>query len=59
MNDIERFKILCNLTLELTKLKHSKCNHLAIENFAPEMLERLLEVFAPPLIEGRPEHTEK
>lgn len=38
----EEFKHLCDLTLELTKLKLAKVGHLAIENFAEETLHKLI-----------------
>ena len=39
---IEEFKELCKLTVELTKLRQNECKHLCIENFAPELLARLI-----------------
>ena len=35
---------LCVLTLELTRLRQNECKHLAIENFAPEVLRDLISV---------------
>lgn len=41
---IDEFKVVCDLTLELTKLKMGKVGHLCVENFAPEILEKLIKV---------------
>ena len=41
----EALKILCNLTLELTKLRQSRCEHLSIGDFAPEVLNNLIYVY--------------
>lgn len=39
---IEELKELCALTVELTKLRQAECKHLCIENFAPELLGKLI-----------------
>lgn len=36
------FSQICNLTLELIKLRQQECSHLCIENYAPEIFGRLL-----------------
>ncbi len=51
---IEVLKILSDLTVELTELKMAAVPHLAIENFAPELLGNLLACFDPPRLEQRP-----
>src|SRR5689334_13679723 len=33
---IEEFRALCDLTLELTRLRQDECKHLCIENVGPE-----------------------
>ncbi len=40
--NIEEFKTLCDLTVRLTELKLKEVPHLAIENFAPELLSKLM-----------------
>lgn len=40
-----QFSEVCKLTLELTKLRQNEVKHLAVENAAPEILSKLLEVF--------------
>ena len=42
---IEEFGHLCALTVSLTKLRQAECKHLAIENFAPKLLRKLMEEF--------------
>lgn len=39
---IDEFKELCALTVELTKMRQAECKHLCIENFAPELLGKLI-----------------
>ena len=39
---IDELRELCALTLELTKLRQAECKHLCIENFAPELLGKLI-----------------
>lgn len=39
----EEFKLLCDLTIELTKLKIAGCPGLDIANFSSELLEKLIE----------------
>ena len=39
---IEELRELCALTVELTKLRQNECKHLCIENFAPELLGKLI-----------------
>jgi hypothetical protein len=38
----ERLKILCDLTFKLTEIRQKECHHLCLENFAPELLARLI-----------------
>lgn len=50
---IDELKELCALTVELTKLRQAECKHLCIENFAPELLGKLIRermggTMAPP-----------
>jgi len=40
--DIEELKIIADLTFRLTELRQRECGHLCIENFAPELFEKLL-----------------
>lgn len=40
--DIEELRELCALTVELTRLRQNECKHLCIENFAPELLGKLI-----------------
>ena len=40
--DVEELRELCTLTLELTRLRQNECKHLCIENFAPELLGKLI-----------------
>lgn len=40
--DIEELRELCRLTVELTRLRQNECKHLCIENFAPELLGKLI-----------------
>ena len=37
--------MICSLTIDLTRLRQNECKHLCIENFAPELFERLLRAF--------------
>ena len=37
---------ICQLTIELTKLRQAECKHLSIEDFAPELFGKLLREFA-------------
>lgn len=39
---IDEFKAICDLTVRLTELRQRHCNHLCIENFAPELLQDLM-----------------
>ena len=39
---IEELRELCAVTVELTRLRQNECKHLAIENFAPELLGKLI-----------------
>jgi hypothetical protein len=34
---------LCALTVELTRLRQNECKHLCIENFAPGILQKLIQ----------------
>lgn len=38
----ERFRMLCGLTLALVELKLKEVPHLAIDNFAADVLEKLI-----------------
>ena len=38
----DELETLSHLTIELTKLRLSGCDHLCIENFAPELLAKLV-----------------
>ena len=38
----DKLKHLCDLVSNLTEIRVKHCNHLAIENFAPELLESLI-----------------
>jgi hypothetical protein len=38
----EELRELCTLTVELTRLRQNECKHLYIENFAPELLGKLI-----------------
>jgi len=38
----DELKEICALVVELTKLRQAECKHLVIENFAPELLGKLL-----------------
>lgn len=40
--DTEELRELCTLTVELTRLRQNECKHLCIENFAPELLGKLI-----------------
>jgi hypothetical protein len=51
--NIDELRELCALTVELTKLRQAECKHLCIENFAPELLGKLIRermgvAMAPP-----------
>ena len=39
---IDELRELCTLTVELTRLRQNECKHLCIENFAPELLGKLI-----------------
>lgn len=39
---IEELRELCAVTVELTRLRQNECKHLCIENFAPELLGKLI-----------------
>lgn len=39
----DQFKRLCDLTLELTRLRQNECKHLCVENFSPKLLKELME----------------
>ena len=40
--DTDELRELCTLTVELTRLRQNECKHLCIENFAPELLGKLI-----------------
>lgn len=42
----DELKAICEMTVELTKLRQNGCKHLCIENFAPELFRMLLQEFA-------------
>jgi hypothetical protein len=52
---IEELRELCKLTVELTKLRQAECPHLSIENFAPDLLAKLLRAHraSVPYADGR------
>ena len=37
--------IIKDLTIELTKLRQNKVGHLAIENFAPQVFQKLIQAY--------------
>lgn len=41
----EQFTAICDLTVRLTELRLKGCGHLCIENYAPELLAKLLGAF--------------
>lgn len=41
MNEQE-LKIIADMTITLTEMRKKSCDHLCIENFAPELFEKLL-----------------
>lgn len=50
---IEEFRALCDLTLELTRLRQNECKHLCVENVAPEILNNLLRAaYAFPIMQA-------
>lgn len=38
-----QFKTICDLVFQLTYLRWKNCNHLAVENLAPEIMQGLLK----------------
>lgn len=38
----QELKEICDLVVRLTELRQEKCKYLCIENFAPELLGKLL-----------------
>ncbi len=54
----EELKQICRLTVELTRLRQNECKHLCIENIAPDIFGKLLDVFTRPdvAVMGNPEH---
>jgi len=42
---IEELSEICKLTVELTRLRQNECKHLCIENFAPELMKKLILEF--------------
>ena len=38
----EELKIICDTVVELTKIRQAGCNHLCVENFASECMDKLL-----------------
>ncbi len=49
----EEMQIIMNATIKLTKLRQNKCEHLSIENCAPDIYRNLMkahiEAFQPPM----------
>lgn len=45
---IERFEleVLADMTVRLTKLRQDHCNHLCVENVAPEIFHNLLMAYS-------------
>ena len=41
----DEFRYACDLTLRLTELKIKEVPHLCIENFAPELLARIIGAY--------------
>ena len=39
---IEELREIFAMTVELTRLRQNECKHLAVENFAPELLGKLI-----------------
>ena len=37
-------RVLCETTVALAEIRQRGCNHLSVENFAPECLRNLLDV---------------
>tara|TARA_R110000764_G_scaffold57488_1_gene125121 strand:- start:5326 stop:5514 length:189 start_codon:yes stop_codon:yes gene_type:complete len=42
----EELKIICDTVVELTKIRQAGCNHLCVEEFAPECMGSLLTQLA-------------
>jgi hypothetical protein len=42
---IDELKHICDMTVELTRLRQNETKHLIKENFAPELLGKLLREF--------------
>ena len=40
--DSQELQILCNMVVELTRIKQKEVPHLCIENFASECLEKII-----------------
>lgn len=38
----EELRIVCDTTVRLTAIRQNGCSHLCVENFAPEMMRKLL-----------------
>jgi hypothetical protein len=41
----ETLRLILGSVTELTKLRQNECKHLAIENFAPELLQNMLRAY--------------
>lgn len=39
---IEELRAICDMTVELTKVRQLGCAHLYVENFAPELFAKLM-----------------
>lgn len=48
--DKEEFKIICDLVARLTEIKIKEVPHLSVENFASELLGRLVMAANPPTL---------
>ena len=40
--NVDELRELCAATVELTRMRQNECKHLCIENFAPELLGKLI-----------------
>lgn len=36
-------EVICSLTVQLTRMRQDECKHVAIENFSPELFEKLVD----------------
>jgi len=59
---IEELKVIAAMTIKLTKLRQEECAHLCIENFAPELMAKLIDVLPVDInidIDGGPQMLRK